>query len=408
MKNTSVLTTYVLLLGLLLHAGCTRSTGDEDSHADHHEESPEGHKEPEGHEEDVVELSSEAVDTARLQGAAVTRAALGSKIDATATIKANEYRMAHVSPRISGKAFEVSVELGDLVRAGETLAELDSIELGQRKAEFLQARASLDVARRNHEREKRLFGQKISSEREYLEAKGEFDRSRASYRAAREALRLLGLRDEKIENIQWGGGEEPLSHFPLVAPFAGTVIERHITLGELIEPDDKPFTIADLSDVWIVIDLYEKDLAQVRVGMDATVTVDAYPERTFPGKVTYLSHLVDPSTRTLEARVVVENADGSLRPGMFARAVLAIPPGETAAQALVAPADAVQQVRGSEVVFVDLGSGKYEMRQVELGQRQDDAVEIRSGLAEGERVVTSGSFYLKSSLLKEEMGGHEH
>jgi len=402
MKNVSVLTTGVLLLGVLLNTGCTRSTVDEESHADSHEESPDGH------DEDVVELSSEAVDTARLESAAVTRAALGSRIDATATIKANEYRMAHVSPRISGKAFEVSAQLGDLVRAGETLAELDSIELGQRKSEFLQARASLDVARRNHEREERLFGQKISSEREYLEAKGEFDRSRASYRAAREALRLLGLPDEAIENIQWGGGEHPLSHFPLVAPFAGTVIERHITLGELIEPDDKPFTIADLSDVWIVIDLYEKDLAQVRVGMDATVTVDAYPERTFPGMITYLSHLLDPSTRTLEARVVVANPEGTLRPGMFARAVLATPPEENAHQALVAPADAIQQVRGSDVVFVDLGSGRYEMRQVELGRRQDEAVEIRSGLAAGENVVTSGSFYLKSSLLKEEMGGHAH
>ena len=145
---------------------------------------------------------------------------------------------------------DVPAKRGDVVKAGEVLAELDSIELGERKAAFLEAKVSLDVSRRNYQRESNLFKQQISSEKEYLEAKGTFERSEAAYRAASETLRLLGLSENEIDALTWnGGGRHALSYFPLSSPFSGTVIARHITLGELVRPEDTPFTIADLSTV---------------------------------------------------------------------------------------------------------------------------------------------------------------
>ncbi len=339
---------------------------------------------------------------------AAVAGALPGRIEATGTIEANQYRVAHVSPRISGKAIAVSAALGDAVAEGDVLAVLDSLELGERKAAFLQARANLEVARRDHEREKRLLAQHISSEKEYLAAKGAFERAEAAFRAAREALHLVGLGREEIDSLRWeSDAAEPFSHFPLNAPFAGTIIARHITVGELVEPSDTPFTVADLSTVWALLDIYEKDLARIRTGAAATVVPNAFPDERFRGTVTYLSDTVDPSTRTLEARVEVANPDGRLRPGMFVRATIGTP-AASAPGAVLVPRDALQRVAGRPVVFVEERPGVYRERPVVLGATGRERAEIRGGLAPGERVVASGSFYLKSERLGEELGGHEH
>ncbi len=358
---------------------------------------------PEGAGSGRVTFSPEALASLAIKTVTVERRLLADEIRTTAVIKPNENRLAHVSPRIPGKATEVRAVLGDLVEPGQTLTLLDSLELGEKKAAFLQARTNLEVARRNYEREERLFQQRISSEKEYLEAKGEFERSEAAYRAAREALRLVGLTDAEIEKITWSGKGHPLSYFPLVAPFAGTVVEKHITVGELVEPNETPYTIADLTTVWVLLDIYEKDVGRVRIGADVRITVDAYSSETFRGTVAYLSNLLDPATRTAQARVEIDNRDGRLRPGMFATAALTLP-SSTGQAALAVPKDAIQQVRGRLVAFVEEQSGTYLVRELALGKDSGSAVEVLSGLAEGEQVVTEGAFYLKSSLLKEEMG----
>ncbi len=358
---------------------------------------------PPGNSEERVELPSKALEAIGLKTVPAQERALGNQIRATAIIKPNEYRMAHVSPRIPGKAIAVQAQLGDVVAAGDVLAELDSIDLGERKSAFLQARANLEVARRNYRREERLYTQHISSEKEYLEAKGEFERSDAAYRAAREALRLVGLSDNEIDAVNWSGGKSSLAHFPLLAPFAGTVIERHITIGELIEPSQTPYTIADLTNVWVLLDVYEKDLARVHIGDDVRVGVEAYPGEAFGGKVTYLSSLLDPATRTAQARVEIDNQDGRLRPGMFATAAIT----DTAVhgrKALVIPRDAVQRVHGKPVAFVEEKPGVYAARDLSLGVEAGSDVEVLAGITAGESVVSEGAFYLKSTLLKEEVG----
>ncbi len=363
-------------------------------------------KPPEPHAEERIELPPKAREAAAIKTVATAERRLGQVLRATAVIKPNEYRLAHVSPRIPGKAIEVRALLGNTVTPGETLALLDSLELGEKKSALLQARTNLEVARRNYTREERLFKQQISSEKEYLEAKGEFERSDAAFRAAGEALRLVGLADADIDQIAWGSKGHPLSHFPLLAPFAGTVVEQHITIGELIEPTETPYTIADLTTVWALLDIYEKNLAHVGVGDTVEMTVEAYPDARFLGQVTYVSSLLDPGTRTAQARVEIENHDGRLRPGMFATATLTAP-AAAGRTALAVPRDAVQQVRGKPVVFVEVQPGAYLMRPVALGQEAGADVEVLSGLAPEERVVTEGAFYLKSTLLKEEMGEHD-
>ncbi|HJU03657.1 MAG TPA: efflux RND transporter periplasmic adaptor subunit [Nitrospiraceae bacterium] len=347
----------------------------------------------------------QALEGQAFQTAVVERRTFRDEIQATASIKPNEYRLIHLSPRIEGRVIDVMAELGDSVKPGQPLALFDSIELGQKKAAFLQARTNRDVDSRNYAREKGLFEQRISSEKEYLDAKGSYEKSRAAYRAAYEALRLIGLSDDEINTISWSEKGKPLSHFPLMVPQAGTVIERNITRGELLTPKDNAFTIADLTTVWILLDIYEQHLAAVKIGSEVEITVDAYPKETFRGKIVYLSYLLNPDTRTVDARVEIANPDRRLRPGMFARAMLLLPGGQGGQQVLVVPQAAIQQVDEKSVAFVQERPGTYTARTVLIGRRSGSDAEVQSGLTEGERVVTQGSFYLKSILLKERIAG---
>ncbi len=368
------------------------------------EDSVDEHSEEEGH----LKLSPEALKTLDIKTAPVELRNLGGEITTTAVIEPDQTRIAHVSLRIPGRAIDIIALLGDRVEKDQILAELDSIELGQVKADFLKAKANLQVAHANYRREDRLYKKLITSEKEYLDAKGEFLRSEAEMNSARGTLKLLGLSDEAINNLKWGEGKHPPSHFSLLAPIDGTVVEQHIVLGELIKPEDKPYVIADLTHLWIQLDIYEKDLDWVKLGKNVTIEVDSFPGEHFNGKIAYISDIIDESTRTAKARVELDNPDYRLKPGMFATARISTPP-TGATEVISIPSSAIQQIRGNPSAFVREDESSFELRELSLGPKSEEFVEVISGLEAGENVVTTGGFYLKSLLLKEEMGeGHAH
>lgn len=357
----------------------------------------------EGGEPHLLTVPPEALTGQAFQTTIIERRPFRDEITATATIKPNEYRLVHLSPRIEGRVIEVKAVLGQQVKTGQVLALLDSIELGQKKSDFLQAKTNHEVDKRNYVREEGLYKEQITSEKEFLDAKGRYEKSLAAYRAAHEALRLIGLSEEDIKRIDWSTKSQPLSFFPLASSLNGTVIERTITLGELISPKDKAFTIADLSTVWIILDVYEQNLAALQKGAEVDITVDAFPGEAFKGTIVYLSDVLNPATRTIDARVEIPNSQRRLRPGMFARAAVILP--GRSSDVLVAPLDALQQVNDQTVAFVERKPGTYELREVTVGRRSPPYAEIQSGLREGESVMTTGSFYLKSIVLKEQIGG---
>ncbi len=405
MKNRPVLygLTVILVFSHVLF-GCGQQGEDEapENHGDGHGEE---HADEHG-DEGRLTLSPEALETLKLKTAPVELRALAGEIITTAVIEPDQTRIAHVSPRIPGRVAEVKSFLGDNVEKGEVLAELDSIELGQAKAEYLKSKADLEVARAGYQREDRLYKKQISSEKEYLDAKGDFLRSEAAHNTSVETLRLLGLSDGEISVISWSGRKTPPSIFPLRAPFTGTVIEQHTVLGELITPEDNAYTIADLSHLWIQLDIYEKDLRLVNPGKKVVITADAYPDERFEGTVKYISDTLDESTRTAKARVEIPNPDGKLKPGMFATAGISTPSLDTK-EVISIPSSAIQQIRGKPSAFVVENENSFELRELELDKESGEFVEVLSGLEPGEQVVTEGGFYLKSLVMKEEMGeGH--
>lgn len=352
-------------------------------------------KEQAGHAEGPLKLSTEEASRAGVTTEPISPQRLSSSIVVTATIQADQDRVARVSPRTEARILTAPAKLGDRVRAGQVLATLDSVAVGEAYAALVQAQSELRIAETDLRRAEALVKDEIIPRKEFLRAQSEREKAAAAVRAATDRLRLLG------GNTDVGRG---VSGFTVVAPFAGTVIEKKATIGELASPSAPMFTIADLSQVWIVADLPEAALAKVRVGAMARVNVPSYPNEQFGGRVSYIGAALNKESRTVAARIVVANQDGRLKPDMFATATIEVTGDQREIMSL--PDAAVVIMQGQPSVFV-FEKGAYVQRQVQTGERTGGRTEITGGLRPGEQVVTAGAYELKARKQKSQLGeGH--
>ena len=345
------------------------------------------------HEKGKLLLSAEEIQAAGITVAPLQEKEVSEQIEVTASIGANQDKFAHVAPRVAGRLVKVLGNLGDKVRPGQTLALIDSIEVGEAQSAFIQAVSEHALAKAGAERADKLFADQIIPQKDYLRAKGDFEKSRAVLRAAQARRQTLG-----IAGHQASAGDA--SVFAVSAPFSGTVVEKKAVLGELAQPDKVLYAIADLSSVWIDVNLYEKDIARVKTGAAALITLTAYPGESFTGKVSYISSLMDKETHTIKARVEVPNPDGKLKLDMFATAAIMAGGGS---KRLLLPAQAVVLIQGQPTAFVREDDG-FEARAVDLGEKLRGSVVLKSGIKPGEKVVTSGAYALKAKMLKSQIG----
>ena len=396
---------FVPLVALLmmLVAACSRNTTQSQKDGEPHDE----HEEGATHEEGVVLLTAEQMAAAGIRTGSVEQRQLAPQLNTTGEVGYEEDRLAHVNPRIPGRVVRVTASLGARVKQGSTLAVIDSVELGQAKAAFLAARTREELARENHEREERLYKDRISSEKEMVEARARHLEAAAERRSAEETLRLYGVGESETSSMN--PGDPSSSLLSVRAPISGEVVEKHVVIGELVTPEKSLFTVADLQHVWIWIDVYERDLANVHLKDDVEVSVEALPKSSFTGEVTYLGARVESQTRTVRARIDVENREGLLRPGMFAKVRLTDPHAKSAEAVLVVPEEAVVRQGEQTLVFTPEGEGRFASRPVETGRHEGGLVEIKSGLPANRQIVTQGAFFLKSELARAELGGgHSH
>ncbi|MGE3841396.1 MAG: efflux RND transporter periplasmic adaptor subunit [Vicinamibacterales bacterium] len=378
--------------------------------------------ETEAHADDlppgVVELSPESMKNAGLAIVETTLRPLPTSLDVTGSVTAEDARVAHIRPLARGLVERVWVSLGERVSRGQPLATYDNIQLGELVGDYVaaravlrQAEAELEVKRRVVDRGRALIKLEAIArqeldlrEAELKTAEASVARDQATVGRVEEQLHRFGLSDTDLTKLSPTSGESPhreASHAVLRAPFDGVVTKYDIAQGEVVEPERELFTVTDLSQVWVLADIYEKDITKVRAGTDALVRVDAYPDRTFSGRVTYIADLIDPQTRSAKARVVVANPGAALKLDMFAR--VSVPTADVR-DTLVVPVAAVQTIDNQSVVFVQVGETRFERRVVETGGTAGNQVEIRSGLQAGEPVVGTGSFHLKTALLRERIG----
>lgn len=359
-----------------------------------------GKQEEGGHkEEGGLKLSDEEVATAGIKVEKLEMRKNAEQIAVTGTIKANQDRLAHVQTRVPGRVVTVEVSLGDQVEQGQTLATLDSVELNEAGTAYLQSQSELSLAEANFKRAQNLFTDKIIPQKDYLSARAEMEKTRAAHRAAVSKLNLFGVNPATV------GKDSTGLVFPVRSPFAGTIIEKDAVLGDLAEPGKSLFTVADLSTLWIETSIFDKDLSKIKAGLPASVTVAAYPQEIFRGRITYIGSMVDEESRTVSARVELANTDNRLKAGMFANVSIE---SDVGAAALLVPDEAVVFIKGQATVFV-AEHGGFEPRSVMTGERADGRVALQSGVKAGEAVVVSGAYALKSRMLKSELGeGHAH
>jgi cobalt-zinc-cadmium efflux system membrane fusion protein len=282
---------------------------------------------------------------------------------------------------------EIRADLGSRVVRGTPLAVLESSVVGEERSKLRAARARATVAEANHRRQRELNQRGVSPQREVDDAVREWEAAKAEVAAAEAALGMIGAADGE-------GGS-----YVLTAPIAGVVTRRTATVGTLVDLDDALFEIVDTATLWAEIDIPERDAPRVEPGRRVVMHVDGLPGREFHGTVEFVSPVIDRETRTAKARAAVANRDGALRANMYARARILDP----RAAGVVVPRAAVQDARGVAIVFVQLAPDMYETRRVRSVPAANGMVAV-SDVRPNERVVTTGSFLLKTETLKESIG----
>ena len=341
----------------------------------------------------VVHLTAEELARTVLEVAPVARGAMLVPRQYTATVQANENELAEVTTLIRGRVEKVYVDVGQDVKKGALLAMLHSTDLGVAEGAYLKSAAKLHEAKLAYERARDLHEQKVVSLAELQRREAAMKTAQAEAREARNRLELLGVPRQEVERLD---REDTIkADVPLRAPFEGRVIMRNITRGEVVETQQKLFTVADLSAVWVVGNVPEKDVQFIRKDQKVDVIVSAYPHAIIPGTITYLGDVLDPATRTMRLRVTVLNPDLLLKPEMFATVLVyaALIP-----DALTVPIAAVQNGLTGKMVFVRRGTSDFEVRTVKVGSEQGEVVTVLEGVSAGEQVVTKGSFVLKSEM----------
>ena len=310
-----------------------------------------------------------------------------------ATIQANQNELAEVTSLIRGRVVKVHVDVGQDVKKGALLAMLHSLDLGVVEGDYLKAGARLHEAEKAHARAMELYDNKAMSLAELQRREAAMKTVRAELRQAKNRLELLGVPRKEIDRLDLELTIK--ADVPIRAPFDGRVIMRNLTRGEVVETDQKLFTVADLSDVWVIANVPEKDVAFVKTDQAVEMAAASYPHAVFNGTITYVGDVLDPETRAMRVRVTAPNPDRLLKPEMFAVVRVYAEPDPAV---LTVPLAAIQTGLAGQVVFVEHADGEFEVRPVRIGGEYDNHVAILEGVQEGERVVASGSFALKSEL----------
>jgi len=308
-------------------------------------------------------------------------------------------RFARVTPLAGGVVRRVLADVGQSVARGDHLATLSSPEIARVKSEYLTARVEEALGLTVLKREQDLLAQKISARQDYDRANAEYEVARNTTASARQLLLNFGLTEQTILLLEQSGSAA--SNLEILAPFSGTIVDRHAVQGEAVEPGDTLFKIADLSSMWLELSIPENEISSVSVGQSLVVTFDAQAGLEVSGRLTWVGTSVDEESRMVKGRAVVPNPGRVMRHGMFGEARLHT---EDVSDTLYVPADAVQQIDGIPFVFVPLADDLFELRRVVLGGRGAAGVAIVAGLSQEDEIVVAHSFTLKSEFLKSRLG----
>jgi cobalt-zinc-cadmium efflux system membrane fusion protein len=306
------------------------------------------------------------------------------------SIDFDEQRLARIGASVTGRVVQIDAILGQSVKKGDILARLNSSELSSQQLAYLKARAELELNRRNAERAKLLFDSDVIAAAELQRRQSEYQISLAETRAAADQLQILGVSPAAIERLGREGAVDSVT--PVVSTLDGIVVERKVAQGQVVQPADSLFVVANLSRVWAVAQVPEQQVNKVTVGHLVHIQVPALGNETVVGRLIFVGQTINPQTRTVLVRTELDNADGRLKPEMLASMLIE----GVAVERLVIPASAVVRESDEDHVFVAEGEGAFRLVKVKLGPEQGGQRVVLSGLKGGERVVIDGGFHLNN------------
>ena len=390
-----------MLLALALFACGGKKADDEQGHGEHGDEhdGSGSAKHADDHDDhrggsQTVKIAPEMIRDLRVTTAKAEARAAGERVSVLAELRVDQDAYAEVASPSPARVVRVLVKAGDDVKANQPLVELASGDMAKARAEVQGAEARLAVAKKNLERKQGLLAERLIPERDVIEAQAAVTEAEAARTVAAGALKQFA-------------GAEGGSGLVLRAPVAGTVIDRDVVVGQLADPSKTLFRIGDLTKLWLVAHVFERDAVRVQVGTTGQASFAALPGKTVEGKIVWIGREVETASRTVPVRLEVPNTDGVLRPGMSAS--VSMPVGEAGGQVVAVPIAAVQRVGDKWSVFVPRGPGAFEAKPVGRGRDLGGEVEILSGLAPGDEVVVDGAFLLKAEFDKARgEGGHDH
>jgi cobalt-zinc-cadmium efflux system membrane fusion protein len=352
---------------------------------------------------DVIELSPEEKEVIEIATITASFRSLRTQLQAVGKVYAHPNRKAIVSYAFPARISDIHVRIGDWVKKGQEVVTLQSEEVGNALSDFYKSKADYELARVNCERAERLYDRGVGSQKDYLACEAEFKVAEATLNATEKKLHVLGFTEIQVQAIAETHQINPV--ITLFAPIHGKIIEYNAVLGAMVDQATEILTILNPEILVIDAEIYEKDIAKIRIGQQIDVAVPAYPGEKFEGKVSYISDVLNEETRTIQVRAEVENSSYKLKPGMFADVIIFL---NHQIQALVLPKEAVLDERGEDIVFLQR-DGKYFPTLVVLGSTEGNFVEIVNGIEEGDIVVTEGNYQLKSKLYDEILKqGHVH
>ena len=424
---------YILFLAILALIFCGGGENnnpveqhDYQGEEDHtHEGEQEGHTnevgkeeaaEPADHEHLELHFPPEKQKEWGVSLGTVSKQDISTMLVLPGVLTVNQNQTAHISSYVRGKVVSHTADLGDRIRIGQSLVTINSPAFAQAQADFLRARANYLLSKKEFERAKMLWEEKAIEEKEYLRREAEHEKLATEYGALGSALHSYGITHEQIEELinkceeiedKEYACEIADPNLPILSPVSGTVIFRDVVKGEHVEPDKILYTVSDLSTLWAILDVYETDLPHIQMDSHATIISSIYPGSQFPGKITYISDLIDENLRTVKIRVEVANKQGFLKPNMYIQGKI-----ENLLEQkdlLVVPEEAIQNLEGEKVVFVFEKGDIFAARHITLGYKVGDNRIITKGLSEGEQIVIHGAFYLKAEMSKATFGqAHVH
>ena len=343
----------------------------------------------------AVEFTDEEKQAMEIETVVVAYKPIASQLQAMGKVLAHPLRKAIVSYAFPARIAQIHVRPGDWVKEGQELVTLQSEEVGEAKSAFYRAIADHELARQNHEREKRLFDRGVGAQKNMLTTEAELRVAEANLDAAEKKLHVLGFTEAQVKAISESHQVNPV--ITLFSPISGKVVEYNVVLGGMVDQASEIMTVMDPSLLCVDAEIYERDIAKMRIDQNVDVSVPAYPDEKFPGKICYIGDILKEETRTITVRTEVENRGNKLKPGMFADIRIFL---NHQTQALVLPQEAILDDQDDKLVFVKQGN-QFFPRLIETGTKENGDVEVTAGLEEGEEVVAKGNYQLKSKLYGE-------